>query len=466
MDSLVYEKLISDPRIKNAHQLIIEALQDHRSQLTTLRPPASQRSETYAKAIRDLGQYRGRPLALPFIGSGIGHGALVELSDGSVKYDFISGIGAHFFGHSDLRLLRASFEAMLRDTIMQGNLLQDEASLTLSRLLVSTANSCGGKLSHCFLTSSGAMANENALKIAFQKHSPANRLLAFEGCFVGRTLALSHISDRPAYRTGLPGTLSVDYIPFFDPARPEQSTIAAVQALDKYLIRYPGRYAAMIFELVLGEGGCYPGAHEFFAPLMKRLRQEDVAVIVDEIQTFGRTQRPFAFQYFKLDELVDIVTVGKMIQVCATLFRSAYNPTPELISQTFTSSTAAILAAQAIIEHLMLDGFFGDDGKIAVFERTFHEKLIQLEHRYQGILTGPYGIGAMVAFTFLDGRKQAAKELVAEMFEEGLIGFLSGNNPTRVRFLPPVAVIDSDTLNSAFTILERSIQKVSQRDNQ
>ena len=65
------------------------------------------------------------------------------------------------------------------------------------------------------------MANENALKAAFQKRFPANRVLAFEHGFAGRTLALSQVTDKPAYRKGLPETLAVDHIPFFDPARPQ-----------------------------------------------------------------------------------------------------------------------------------------------------------------------------------------------------------------------------------------------------
>jgi 4-aminobutyrate aminotransferase-like enzyme len=103
------------------------------------------------------------------------------------------------------------------------------------------------------------MANENALKIAFQKNAPASRVLAFEGGFCGRTLALSQITDRPAYRDGLPPTLAVDYVPFFDPGDPPGSTDRALGALRSHLSRHPAQHAAMVLELVLGEGGFYPG---------------------------------------------------------------------------------------------------------------------------------------------------------------------------------------------------------------
>ena len=79
------------------------------------------------------------------------------------------------------------------------------------------------------------MANENALKIAFQKNAPATRLLAFDRCFAGRSLIFSQVTDKPVFREGLPLNQAVDYIPFYDPERPEESTREAVLALKKPL---------------------------------------------------------------------------------------------------------------------------------------------------------------------------------------------------------------------------------------
>src|SRR5436190_703501 len=138
-------------------------------------------------------------------GSGFGSGCLVELADGSVKYDMISGIGVHGLGHGNPILVAAGLEAALQDTVMQGNLQQNVESARLSRELLDVARAEGGqRLAHVFLSSSGATANENALKILFQKKSPASRLRAFEHAFAGRTMALAPITDKAAYRAGLP----------------------------------------------------------------------------------------------------------------------------------------------------------------------------------------------------------------------------------------------------------------------
>src|SRR5690606_30104438 len=119
-------------------------------------------------------------------------------------------------------------------------------------------------LNHVFLTSSGAMANENAIKIAFQKRFPASRILAFEKCFSGRTLGLSFVTDKAAYRQGLPKTLEVDYLPFLDEKPPESSTQNCINTMKKFFNRYPRQHACLIFEPILGEAGSWAGNKEFF----------------------------------------------------------------------------------------------------------------------------------------------------------------------------------------------------------
>jgi acetylornithine aminotransferase len=123
----------------------------------------------------------------------------------------------------------------------------------------------------------------------------------------------------------------------------------------------------MIFELILGEGGFYAGSRDFFSALMDILKRHSITVLADEIQTFSRTTELFAFQHFGLDDFVDVVTVGKSAQVCATLFTEEYNPRPGLLSQTFISSTSELFAARVIIRGLMEGDYFGADGKIARF---------------------------------------------------------------------------------------------------
>ena len=339
--SLVAQQLNQDPRIAQAKELLSAALQDHQKKITEVRPPHPVLKESYEKLLQEFAHVRGNKLFFPYIGSGIGNGALVELLDGSIKYDFITGIGPHCLGHSEADLLDSSIDAALSDIIMQGNLQQNADALEFCQLLTQASG-----LPHCFLASTGAMANENALKIAFHKNHPADRIIAFDRCFIGRTLAASQITDKPLFREGLPLNYAVDYLPFYDSQRPEESTRLCTDTLKKFIKRYPKKHAVMILELVQGEGGFYAGSHEFFMSLIEILKDNNIAVFVDEVQTFGRTSRLFAFQHFGLEAHVDIVSIGKLSQVCATLFRAEYSPNPGLLSQTFIGSTSAIQAGK------------------------------------------------------------------------------------------------------------------------
>lgn len=457
MKKTIADEFASDPRVSEAKKLLLEALAYHQRELTGVRPPHPELATAYDSLLNEFGGLRAGPLFFPYLGSGFGKGALVELADGSIKYDFVSGIGVHHWGHSHPALVTAALEAALSDTIMQGNLQQNVESVSLAETLLEGANTKGAALEHCFFSTSGAMANENALKIIFQKKHPADRLLAFAGCFAGRTLALAQVTDRAAYREGLPPTICADYIPYFDPKRPDESIKAAVEQLKTHIERYPGKHAAMVFELVLGEGGFHPGSREFFVAIMEILRDNDIAIMVDEIQTFSRTTELFAFQHFGLNTYVDVVTLGKSAQVCATLFRDEFSPRPGLLSQTFTASTVAILAAQVIVQGLRDGGYFGTEGKIARLHDHFAMRLTEIEERCPDLISGPYGIGAMIAFTPFGGEPERVKEFVRALFDAGVISFYAGVDTLRVRFLIPVGAVTFDDIDNVASITEQTL---------
>jgi len=458
MKRTVSDELASDPRAAKAKKALLEVLAEYQQRITTVRPPDPDLRVSYDALLKEFSELRGGSLFFPYLGSGLGKGVLVELADGSVKYDFISGIGVHHWGHSHPALVEALLDAAMRDTVMQGNLQQDIESVSLARIMLSGANRKGAKLSHCFFSTSGAMANENALKIVFQKKCPADRVLAFEGCFMGRTLALCQITDKAAYREGLPLSLSVDYVPFFDPARPHESIRMAVDCLKRYLARYPGRHAVMCLELVLGEGGFHPGQRDFFLALVDVALQRDIAIMVDEIQTFSRTTELFAYQHFGLDNYVDVVTIGKSSQVCATLFRDEYKPGPGLLSQTFTASTSALFAAGVIVRSLIEGDYFGPDGKIARLHDHFETRLKEIQDRLPGLIAGPFGIGAMIAFTPFGGDPEKVKKLVHALFDAGVISFYAGSDLSRVRFLLPVGAVTFEDVDAVCVILEQTLR--------
>lgn len=447
-DLLAAEAFRQDARVGQARNLLHAALAEHQARLRTVLPPRDNLRQRYAETLQAFGQDRGGKLFFPYLGSGLGNGALVELADGSVKYDMISGIGVHAFGHSDPQLLDAALDAALGDTIMQGNLQQNAESSALCRDFIQLACESGAKLGHCFLSTSGAIANENALKMLFHARAPASRMLAFANCFAGRTMVTSQLTDRAKNRVGLPTTLAVDYVPFFDARDPQGSISRTLDRLHEHLARYPQAHAGMILELVQGEGGYYSAPSDYFRELCIALRKDRVPICFDEIQTFGRTTRPFAFQHFGLDEFADVVTVGKITQVCATLFRDEFVPRPGLISQTFTGATAAIFAARTILHRLGTGGYFGPSGRLAQVHERFVQHLDRIHTEHPDRISGPWGLGGMIAFTPFDGSAERNRQVLDALFEAGVIAFSAGSDPTRVRLLPPFGVITDEQIDA------------------
>jgi acetylornithine aminotransferase len=454
--ALQSSKLRNDPRVAQAKQLLAEAVTEHSSALEVRSAPESLK-DSFAGWIDRLTAVRGAPPIWPYLSSGIGRGPYVELADGSVKLDFIGGIGVHGTGHSDLGMLNASIDAALEDTIMQGNLQQNPASVVMMEKLLALATASESALKHCLLTTSGAMANENALKIAMHAATPADRVIAFRNAFAGRSLAMAAITDRPAYRQGLPLSIAVDYLPFRDPADPEGSQKLAVKELHQLLQRHPGRYAALWAEPIAGEGGYYPGSHEFFAALCQPLRDHGVPIIFDEVQSFSRTTRPFAFQHYELDQFADIVTVGKVTQVCATLYSEKMKPSGPILSQTFTGSTGSIATGIEMLNRLESHQCFGADGSNATNSQHFQAGLAALSERHPDKISGPFGEGMMVVFTPGDGSFEHTKACMMRMFDVGLLGFVCGGSPTRIRFLPPPAITTKEHIDHALALLEQAL---------
>lgn len=455
--ALQYDALIGDPRVAQARALLGAALEEQRAKIDSIRPPVPELIESYRAKLSRLTNARGGATYFPYISSGLGNGPFVQLGDGSVKLDFIVGIGVHGMGHSDPRMLQATIDASLEDTVMQGNLQHDESSLLMCEKLIELARRQGAKLDHCLLSTSGAMANENSLKIAFHDRAPASRVICIDNCFAGRTLALAALTDRPAYRSGLPATLDVDYITMFHPRDPEGTTRSALEGLHRLLDRYPGQHACLWLELVAGEGGYYPGTAEYFQGLCRACRERGVLIIFDEVQTFSRLSRAFAFQHFGLDEFADIVTLGKITQVCATLYGTALKPKGPILSQTFTASTASIRCGLAVLDHLDAQGCFGDHGWNMRRHRYFRSRLEAIAAKHPGRLSGPHGEGMMIAFTPGDGSEETAKKVLGRLYDEGLMGFVAGSNPTRLRFLPPPGVTEESHIDLACDCIERVI---------
>jgi 4-aminobutyrate aminotransferase-like enzyme len=377
-----------------------------------------------AAALDKLATLRGRPPFFDYLGSGLGRGARARLADGRWILDFTLGIGVHLFGHGNLDLIETAIRAATSDLVMQGNLIFNSEYVELMETLLAHAPA---GIDRCWLSLSGADANENALKLLRQRRGGAPGVIAFNGCFHGRTSAMAEITDRPDYRVGQPRTFPVHYIPFYD--RDDASSAArTADAMRGLIAREGDGVAAFIVELVQGEAGFRTAPRDFFVPLFEQCHAAGIPVWVDEVQTFGRVSELFATDLLGLAQYVDVITVGKLLQGSALLYRHDLAPDPGLISGTFSGATVAMAVGRRIIEKLAGEHFFGPDGREKQLERLTRQHLADLAARHPGTLSQVDGVGAMISFRVGDGSLNHTRAFIRRTFQEGLALYHGGTN--------------------------------------
>lgn len=424
--------------------------------VTGVREPNPQFTESAKKTMDKIGQLRGRPLFYPYIGSGIGRGPYTEVEDGSVKLDLINGIGIHLMGHSHPQVIKAALRGAMSDIVMQGHLEPNREYVQFTEKLTSLALK-SSNLKHAWITTCGTMANENALKMARQKNSPAKMILGLKNAFAGRSTMMAELTDNAAYKQGLPDYNEVLRIPYYDPKNPQKSADEALKTVKDYVAKYENNIAVFSFEPMLGEGGFVYAPKEFLIPIFEFLKSKKIAIWADEVQTFSRTGELFAFETLGYGKYIDICTIAKTAQLAATLYTEEYNPKPGLIAGTFAASSSSLAVGTEVLRILTEEGYLGPNGKIVGIHKKFVAMLNELnETTCKGLLTDAGGLGLMVAVTPFGGDKDKIPKLLQTLYKNGLMAFNCGKEPMRLRFLIPAVIQDKD-IDVAKKIIEKSM---------
>jgi 4-aminobutyrate aminotransferase-like enzyme len=439
------------PKFEQGLRLMLDAIAEAEFSANPPLGPAAMMAE-----LDELARLRARPAFYPYLGSGVGRGARAMLADGRWMIDLALGIGVHLFGHGNLDLIETAIRAAASDLAMQGNLVFNrEYNLLMKALLEHAPRS----MAHCWLSLSGADANENALKLVRQKRDGRPGVIAFRGCFHGRTSAMAEITDRPDYRVGQPQTFPVKYLPFYDRHDP-RSAETTLAILCEIIEREGDQMAAMIVELVQGEAGFISAPREFFVPLFEECRHAGIAIWIDEVQTFARVSELFATDLLNLADYADVITIGKVFQGSALLFRKEFAPDPALISGTYSGATVPMAVARRIIEKLTSEQIFGPDGREKQLEKLARNHLERLSRAKPGLISEVDGVGAMIAFRIGDGSLSSTREFIRRCFDAGLVLYYGGHEPACVRLFLPAGVLTEDELGEAFAIMQRCMDSL------
>ncbi len=445
---------VSSEQIEESLNQLFSAIFLEQRKIDQIRPAQEEKKELMHKLIQEYAELKGTALIYDYMASGRGHGPFTELLDGSVKMNLIGSMGVNLLGHSHPLYIKAHLEAATSDTFTCGNLLSYPDALEFSRNLIRAVS--GSRLKHFWYACSGSMANDTALKMIWQKMAPKRKIIAFERAFAGRTIAQQNVTHNKAYSEGMPELIDVFHLPYFDLNDPAQATEKTLKTLNELYAKEGDTFAALTIELIQGEAGFIWGTREYYKAIFDWAKSKGILIWVDEIQTFARTENLFAFQMFGLEEYVDVVTIGKALQICGTLYTHEMNPKPGLIGGTFNASLASIKVANKILHFLLEGPFYGKEGRMATLGQEFIKRFAQLKTKK---IHTARGIGAMVSFEVGDSSAENTKKFLKRLFENGIIAYSAGKNPTRIRFLLPIA-LTPEHIENAFVILEKTAEEV------
>ncbi|MBI3957182.1 MAG: aminotransferase class III-fold pyridoxal phosphate-dependent enzyme, partial [Chloroflexi bacterium] len=221
-----------------------------------------------------------------------GEGCWMFDSEGNRYLDLTSSQGVAMLGYGHPALSAAITEQAQRLHACPGFFNNDSRALFLEALM----GVMPGHLRHAFIANSGAEAIDGAIKFA-RLTTGRPGIVAAKGSFHGRTIGAVSLTWNPKYRTPfeplLPGVSHVKY-----------NDLAELDAA------ISDETAAVVLEVVQGEGGVNLGEAEFLQGAQELCRARGSLLVIDEIQTgFGRTGRWFGFQHFGLQP--DIIALAK-----------------------------------------------------------------------------------------------------------------------------------------------------------
>ena len=226
-----------------------------------------------------------------------GKGSLVKDAAGKEYIDMGSGIAVTSFGVADNDWI-AAVETQIRSVQHMSNLYYTSPCARLAEALCTRTG-----MSRVFFGNSGAEANECAIKAARKwaaetKGPDCNIIVTLENSFHGRTL------------TTLAATGQAHYHELFQPLTPGFAHIPAGDLDALKALCADGKVAAVLIECVQGEGGVIPLDPAFAAGLEAYLREQDILLMIDEVQTGnGRTGKLYAYMNYGLHP--DVVTTAK-----------------------------------------------------------------------------------------------------------------------------------------------------------
>ena len=342
-----------------------------------------------------------------------GRNAVITDENGKEYIDCVAGNGVANIGHANREVADAIYEQAIKIITVPGIFYNDKRALLMQKL-VSIAPSSIKKV---FLCNSGTEAVEAALKFSRLVTGKTEIVCAMKA-FHGRTYGALTATAKQEYREGfgplLPGFAHVPFNNF-----------------DKLEEKLTDDTAAVLLEVVQGEGGINIGSMEYFEKIRRICDERNILLIIDEVQSgFCRTGKMFACEHLELEP--DIICLAKAIAggipMGAVLCSEKVSIPVGKHGTTFGGNALACAASLAAIEFMeknRLAEQTAQKGEYLMKKLKGVELKMVREIRQLGLMIG------------IELRKKP-KPYILKLMEEGILVLPGGM--TVLRLLPPLTI--------------------------
>jgi acetylornithine/LysW-gamma-L-lysine aminotransferase len=342
-----------------------------------------------------------------------GQGASLFDVDGVEYLDCSSGHGVANLGHAHPKIAEALYQQANKLITLFETFPNDQRAMLMEKITKLVPG-----LDRVFLCNSGTEAVEAAFKFARLSTGRKNIVAAMRA-FHGRTYGSLSATYNKKYREG------------FEPLVPGFSHVPYnnIETLEKAVNQ---ETAAVILEVIQGEGGVYPAKGEYLRAVRRLCDESGALLIIDEIQSgFGRTGRMFAVQHFGVipDLLVCAKSLAGGVPMGAVLIsHSIKNLAPGVHGSTFGGNPLASAAAVAAL------GVIEDENLARQAQVKGAYLLDKLRRIESPNIREVRGMGLMIGIEM----KQKVAPYIKELQERKIIALNAGM--TVIRLLPPLVI--------------------------
>ncbi len=370
-----------------------------------------------------------------------GKNATLFDENGNDYIDFSSGVGVVSTGHGN-EILANAISEQVKNIIHISNLYLIEPQTLLAKRL---AELSGFDIA-TFFANSGAEANEGAVKIA-RKYGETRfkkkkyKIITLEHSFHGRTITTVKATGQEKFHS-----------PNFSPY-PEGFDYA--KKIDEVYSKIDDETVAVMLELVQGEGGVEPFEKAKVQELAKFLKEKQILLIIDEVQTgVYRSGEFLATNLYEIEpEIITLakglgggVPIGAVMTTLKDIFEAGEHGST--FGGNYLSSRAG-LEVLNILEDLKNSGTL--DKTIIYFE----DKLRELVKEFNNLFECEVGLGLMRGLSARSAEIQS--RVIKKALENRVLVLKSGRN--RVRFLPPLT-ISKEEIDEGFKRLKEAFKQI------